>query len=132
MLLEYAQHPFVRVVAALARRIAAEEAETAILMVCIRSGSFSNSPLRRECKCEPAHTRIEKSSVPLSPRPQQTADIASKREGNHTRQHWILICAALTTGLLLQGSSCFGDDRTKLTTRHRRAPAYTCQKSPTP
>ena len=26
----------------------------------------------------------------------------------------ILICAALTTGLLLQGSSCFGDDRTKL------------------
>jgi hypothetical protein len=27
----------------------------------------------------------------------------------------ILICAALTTGLLLQGSSCFGDDRTKLT-----------------
>src|SRR5260370_27586551 len=63
MLLEYAQHPFVRVVAALARRIAAEEAETAILMVCIRSGSFSNSPLRRECKCEPAHTRLGKSSV---------------------------------------------------------------------
>ena len=26
----------------------------------------------------------------------------------------ILICAALTTGLLLQGSSCFGDDHTKL------------------
>ena len=26
----------------------------------------------------------------------------------------ILICAALTTGLLLQGSPCFGDDRTKL------------------
>ena len=26
----------------------------------------------------------------------------------------ILICAVLTTGLLLQGSSCFGDDRTKL------------------
>jgi hypothetical protein len=63
MLLEYAQHPFVRVVAALARRIAAAEAETAILMVCIRSGSFSNSPLRRECKCEPAHTRLGKSSV---------------------------------------------------------------------
>ena len=26
----------------------------------------------------------------------------------------ILICAALTTGLLVQGSSCFGDDHTKL------------------
>ena len=26
----------------------------------------------------------------------------------------ILICAALTTGLLLQGSPCFGDDRTNL------------------
>jgi Lipocalin-like domain len=26
----------------------------------------------------------------------------------------ILICAALTTGLLLQGSSCFADDHTKL------------------
>ena len=26
----------------------------------------------------------------------------------------ILICAALTTGLLLQGSSCFGDDHTRL------------------
>jgi hypothetical protein len=26
----------------------------------------------------------------------------------------ILICAALTTGLLLQGSSCFADDRTNL------------------
>ena len=26
----------------------------------------------------------------------------------------ILICAALTTGVLLQGSPCFGDDRTKL------------------
>jgi hypothetical protein len=26
----------------------------------------------------------------------------------------ILICAALTTGLLLQGSSCFADERTKL------------------
>jgi Lipocalin-like domain len=26
----------------------------------------------------------------------------------------ILICAALTAGLLLQGSSCFGDDHTKL------------------
>jgi Lipocalin-like domain len=26
----------------------------------------------------------------------------------------ILICAALTTGLLLQGSPCFADDRTKL------------------
>ena len=26
----------------------------------------------------------------------------------------ILICAALTTGLVLQGSSCFGDDHTKL------------------
>src|SRR5262249_61858961 len=25
-----------------------------------------------------------------------------------------LICAALTTGLLLQGSSCFGEDHTKL------------------
>ena len=25
----------------------------------------------------------------------------------------LLICAALTTGLLLQGSPCFGDDRTK-------------------
>src|SRR5260221_9416877 len=32
------------------------------------------------------------------------------REGTMPASHEILICAALTTGLLLQGSSCFGDD----------------------
>jgi hypothetical protein len=59
---------------------------------------------------------LEKARYDPNPRVQQTADAA----GNHGREtmpasNRILICAALTTGLLLQGSSCFGDDHTKLT-----------------
>jgi hypothetical protein len=59
---------------------------------------------------------LEKARYDPKPRVQQTADVA----GNHGRgtmpaSNRILICAALTTGLLLQGSSCFGDDHTKLT-----------------
>jgi Lipocalin-like domain len=47
--------------------------------------------------------------------PQQAADIAPNR-GRRAMpaSNRILICAALTTGLLVQGSSCFGDDHTKL------------------
>jgi hypothetical protein len=42
-------------------------------------------------------------------------DIASNRgRGTMPASNRILICAAFTTGLLLQGSSCFGDDHTKL------------------
>jgi hypothetical protein len=58
---------------------------------------------------------LEKVRYDPNPRPQQTADIASNRgRGTMPASNKILICAALTTGVLLQGSPCFGDDRTKL------------------
>jgi hypothetical protein len=59
---------------------------------------------------------LKKARYDPNARLQQTVDIASNRErGTMPTNNRILICAALTTGLLLQGSSCFGDDRTKLT-----------------
>src|SRR5262245_14985328 len=43
-------------------------------------------------------------------------DIACNRgRGTMPASKKILICAALTTGLLLQGSSCFGEEPTRLT-----------------
>jgi len=58
---------------------------------------------------------LEKDRYDPNPRLQQTADIAANHgRGTMPAGNRILICAALTTGLLLQGSSCFGDDHTKL------------------
>jgi hypothetical protein len=59
---------------------------------------------------------LEKARYDPNPRPQQTADIAANHvRGTMPASNRIPICAALTMGLLLQGSSCFGDDHTKLT-----------------
>jgi hypothetical protein len=58
---------------------------------------------------------LEKARYDPNPRLQQTADIAANHgRGTMPAGNRILICAALTTGLLLQGSSCFADDRIKL------------------
>jgi Lipocalin-like domain len=58
---------------------------------------------------------LEKARYDPNPRLQQTADIAANHgRGTMPASNKILICAALTTGLLLPGSSCFKDDHTKL------------------
>jgi hypothetical protein len=58
---------------------------------------------------------LEKARYDPNPRLQQMADIvANHGRGTMPASNKILICAALTTRLLLQGSSCFGDDHTKL------------------
>jgi hypothetical protein len=71
--------------------------------------------LGRKGKCEPAHTSIEKISLRSESEAATGGDLASNRgRGTMPARNRILICAALTTGFLLQGSSCFGDDRTKV------------------
>jgi hypothetical protein len=66
-------------------------------------------------KCEPAHTSIEKISVRSKPEAATDGDIAPNRgRGTMPATNKILICIVLTTGLLLQSSPCFADDRTKL------------------
>src|SRR5260370_27684067 len=59
---------------------------------------------------EPAHIRIAKSSVRSECDRNRGRYCIQPREGTMPASHEILICAALTTALLLQGSSCFGDD----------------------
>jgi hypothetical protein len=77
------------------------------------------SPIRAATTCVASVNQLthalEKARYDPNRRPQETADIA----GNHGRGtmpagNRILICAALTMGLVLQGSSCFGDDHTKV------------------
>jgi Lipocalin-like domain len=58
---------------------------------------------------------LEKARYDPNLRLQQAADIAANRgRGTMPASNRILICAALTTGILLQGSSCLADDGTKL------------------
>jgi hypothetical protein len=58
---------------------------------------------------------LEQSSVQSESKAATDGGYSSQpREGTMPATNRILICAALTTGLLLQGSSCFGDDHTKL------------------
>src|SRR5205823_15025065 len=57
-------------------------------------------------KCEPAHTRIGKSSVRSKSEAAADGDIASDHgRGTMPANNKILICAVLATGLLLQGRS---------------------------
>jgi Lipocalin-like domain len=58
---------------------------------------------------------LKKARYDQNPRVQQTMDVAANHgRGTMPASNRITICAALTTGLLLQGSSCFGDDHTKV------------------
>ncbi len=57
---------------------------------------------------------LEKARYDPNPRLQQTAECSHHGRETMPASNGILICATLTTGLLLQGSSCFGDDHTKL------------------
>src|SRR5262245_2864662 len=62
-------------------------------MVCVCSGSCSNSLLCASASVNELTQPSEKAPYDPNPRPQQTADNASKREGNHARQQDSNLCS---------------------------------------
>src|SRR5262245_12624661 len=62
--------------------------------------------LGRKGKCEPAHTSIEKISLRSKSEAATGGDLASnRRRGTMHARNRILICAALATRFMIQGSS---------------------------
>jgi hypothetical protein len=83
------------------------------------SGSSVPHPSHVAGKCEPAHALIGKSSVRSESEAATDGGTeggycSQQREGTMPAGNGILAHAALTMGLLFQGSPCFGDDQTKL------------------